>query len=202
MKDKNVTIVTGNTREKTIEKLGIEIVEHAKFSFYCMGNSIWYEDEEVLINQFILTEEELKFINNYINAIEFPHKNSNFMQMRKGCLNVSFTGQNSTEDIRKLFIDYDKEKNERIKFIKIFTKLFPRFEVGIGGDVSVDIFLHRCGKEQILGLLSSDHILFFGDRVEKYGVDHFLYKMCEAPRYKGFAITNSYLEIKEILQNL
>ena len=42
MQGKNVTIVTGNTREKTIEKIGIEIVKHAELSFFCMGNSIWY----------------------------------------------------------------------------------------------------------------------------------------------------------------
>lgn len=202
MKDKYVTIVTGNTREKTIEKIGLEIVKHSEFSFFCMGNSIWYKDEEVLINQFSLYEEELRFINNYINSINFTDKNGNYIQMRKGTLNLSFTGQDSSEESRKKFIQYDKETNERINFIKKFTDLFPRFQAGIGGDVSVDIFLRSCGKEQILELLFAEHVIFFGDRVDEYGVDHVLYKMCEASRYKGFAITDSYHQTKGILETL
>jgi phosphomannomutase len=202
MQGKNVTIVTGNTREKTIEKIGIEIVKHAELSFFCMGNSIWYKEEEVLINQFSLYEEELMFINNYINAIDFPDKNGNYMQMRKGTLNLSFTGQNSSEESRKKFIEYDNKTNERLNFIKKFTKLFPRFEAGIGGDVSVDIFLRSCGKEQILELLFAEQVNFFGDRVEEWGVDFLLYNMCQALPYTRHAITNSYHQLKEILLTL
>lgn len=202
MKDKQVTLITGNTRDKTIEKIGIEIVKHATFSFYCLGNSIWYEDEEVLINQFLLTEEEHTFINNYMNSMPFEHKNGNFMEMRKGSLNVSFPGQNSPEDIRKKFVVYDNRNGERIKFIRAFTNLFPRFEAGIGGDVSVDIFLHGCGKEQILELMFTDRVVFFGDRVEELEIDNFLYRKCRISPYEAYAINNSYFETKQILESL
>ena len=41
MKDKNVFIVTGSDRAKTVEQIGHEIVDNCTMVFQCAGNSVW-----------------------------------------------------------------------------------------------------------------------------------------------------------------
>lgn len=202
MQDKNISIVTGNTKDKTILKIGKEIIEHAGLCFFCLGNTIWKNGEELLINQFTLTEEEKQFINEYIKNSPFEFKTGNHIDLRTGSVNVSFPGQDSLQMHREAYVTYDLESNERIIFINRLRNNFSRLDAGIGGDVSVDIFLKGCGKEQILTLLVSGEVIYFGDRDGEYGIDKQILFQCQIPPFQGFAITNSYHELKELLLKL
>ena len=47
MQDKNVFLVTGSDRPKTIEQIGHEIVDACTMVFQCAGNSVWRKGLEV-----------------------------------------------------------------------------------------------------------------------------------------------------------
>lgn len=202
MQDKNISIVTGNTKDKTILKIGKEIIEHAGLCFFCLGNTIYINGEELLINQFALTEDEKQFINEFLKKGSFKYKTGNHIDLRTGSVNVSFPGQDSLQVHRDLYVKHDLETQERITFIHKLRDNFSRLDAGIGGDVSVDIFLKGCGKEQILNLLVSGHVIYFGDRDGEFGIDRHILEKCQIPPFKGFTISNSYHQLKEILLQL
>lgn len=202
MQDKQTFIVTGNTKEKTIIKIGQEILDHSFINFYCLGNVINIGNKDVFINQFTLLEDERKYITQFIKDLGFKYKTGNHFDIRTGSINISFPGQDSLTEHRQAFIEYDNETNVRLKFVKEFCEKFPKYDAGIGGDVSVDIFLRGCGKEQIIEQITGKTIMYFGDRPEQYGIDHKVMFRFGMPPFAAYPITNSYHELKEILQSL
>jgi hydroxymethylpyrimidine pyrophosphatase-like HAD family hydrolase len=202
MQDKNISIVTGNTKDKTILKIGREIIEHTGLCFFCLGNTIYINGNELLINQFTLKEEEKQFINDYIKQSTFEYKTGNHIDIRTGSVNVSLPGQDSLEFHRDLYVKHDILTNERVNFIHKLRDNFDRLDAGIGGDVSVDIFLKGCGKEQILNLFANGHVIYFGDRDGEFGIDNKILQKCQILPFQGFTISNSYHQLKEILLQL
>lgn len=184
---KQFFFLTGSGREKTIEQLGYDLVSKTRISYHCMANSIWIDDKEVSINQFILKPEELAFIENYVRNNRFPKKTGNHIDIRNGSINFSVVGRNATEDDRKLYISFDNMHQDRKNFIRRFTQKFPRFEAYYGGDVSVDICLQDCNKQQVLTLLMPhDKLYFFGDRCYPGGIDYPLAKNFQQRKIEEF----------------
>ena len=205
MKDKEIIFVTGSQREKTIEQLGISIVNSAKIGFHCLGNSIFINGKDVYINQFTLNEEELKFLNEKVAESQYHTKTGNHIELRTGTVNFSIIGKNADKEQRLDYYNYDKVTNERIKIIQELTAAFPRLEAYIGGLVSIDICLRGANKGQIIGLLPfREKNYFFGDRCFEYGVDQPLTKLFRFGdgSYKAFQIDEGYKQTWEILKNL
>lgn len=164
--------ITGSNREKTIEQLGQDLVDKCRISFHCMGNNIWIDGRERSINQFFLKSEELDYLENLVKQHTFTKKFGPHIEIRKGSINFSIPGKGASEADRKLYSKFDNAFKDRITIIKKFTKMFPRFEAYLGGEVSIDICLAGCNKSQIMSLLPPwNKLYFFGDRCEEYGID-------------------------------
>ena len=201
-KDKVVYLVTGSQREKTIYQLGQEMVDTAEITFNCLGNSIWIDGEETLINQIILREDELMWFNNTVQDSLSPIKTGWHIDIRHGSINFSTLGRNATPEQREIYKKWDSVVHERKEIILQFTKKFPRFDAYIGGDTSIDICLTGANKKQCADLLPSKSmnlsIYFFGDRCQPGGIDEPLAKHITM-RGKVFQV-NGYEETWSILR--
>lgn len=202
--DKEYYIITGSHREKTILQISEQIVKNAKLAFHCLGNSIWIDDHEVVVNNFLFKEEELDFLNNCILQSNFSIKTGNHFDYRKGSVNFSIIGKNASHEQRLQYVQYDEQSKERIQIIEKFTKRFPRFDAFIGGDVSIDICLTGANKKLILNLCDFRDCVFhyFGDRCFKYGADYPLRLALERTKHVWHQINNGYSETKDILERL
>lgn len=213
--NKDFFYVTGSNREKTIEQLGSHLVNKCAISYHCLGNNIWIQDREININQFTLKKEEIEFIENFIDQSRFPYKTGWHIDFRKGSANISVVGKNANMEQRYHYVKFDKLFQERENFIEGYMKHFPRFEAYLGGDVSIDICLKGCNKEQIMTMLiPNDKIYFFGDRCQPGGIDYPLAKIMsfssleiiKTQNYRHtweyFQINNGYKETWEILKCL
>lgn len=215
---KQFFFLTGSGREKTIDQLGSDLVYKTRISYHCMGNNIWIDDKEVCINQFTLTDKELQFMEDYVRRSSFPKKTGYHIDVRKGSVNFSVVGRNATEDDRRMYVAHDKVYQDRKTFIRLFTQKFPRFEAYLGGDVSVDICLESCNKQQVLTLLMpNDKLYFFGDRCYPLGIDYPLASKFQENtlenvknanssdnmyKWQYFQINNGYKQTWEILKYL
>lgn len=189
--------VTGSIKERTIDQIGQDLYDMCKLSFHCLGNQIWINDHEVLINQFTLSQEEIDFLMSLINKSPFPTKTGNHIEQRKGSVNLSIPGRWADTHIRQAYVDYDNTSGERLKFVELIENNLPRFNAYIGGDVSIDICLKNCNKSQVVTLIGNP-ALFFGDRMYKYGIDVPLKHVCHDYRH----IKNGFRETWEILKSL
>lgn len=198
---KNIYFLTGSNREKNIDQVGQDILDLATISFHCLGNSIWIQEQEVCVNQFLLKQEEYDFLNCAVLKSDFNNKTGSHIEYRKGSVNFSIVGKNASPDDRNLYISYDKVFNEREKIIKDFKKRFERLDMFLGGDVSLDICLRGADKSQCFTLIQHPMIHFFGDRCHGYGIDAPFAERCTGD-HKVSQINNGFRETWNILQTI
>jgi len=195
-------IVTGSSREKTIDQIGEQIVNNASMSFHCLGNSIWINEEEILVNQFDLKTEELNFLNRLIDLCNYNFKTGNHIEQRSGSVNVSFLGHGAPKEERLNFKKWDDANRYRDTVIKTFVKKYPRFDAFKGGMTSIDICLRGADKSQCISLInySNKPIIFFGDKTkEENEIDYPLAILREI--HTVYQIDNGYKETWDILKN-
>jgi phosphomannomutase len=199
---KTIYFITGSERHRTIEQIGIEIVNKAKISFHCLGNSIWISNREFLINQIELFDIEYNFLLDILNNSKFEVKTGNHIEIRKGSVNFSIVGRNADREQRKIYSNYDKLYNERLSIVQKIKDTFPRLDAFLGGDVSIDICLRGADKSQCRRLIEERELYFFGDRCYKNGIDEPFAKMCQGGVMQAFQINNGYNETWNILKTL
>ena len=200
--DKKIFYVTGSERYRTIEQIGSKLVDLAPISFHCLGNSIWINNKEFLVNQIKLHDDEYKFLLDCINTSSFNCKTGNHIELRKGSVNFSIVGRNADRNQRKLYTQYDQLTKERLNIVRNIKKLFPRLDAFLGGDVSIDICLRGADKSQCYRLMQTHELYFFGDRCYQHGIDQPFAKICVGDKLKYFQIDNGYKQTWEILKTL
>ncbi|NBP58113.1 hypothetical protein EBU71_16570 [bacterium] len=201
-KDKEIYFITGSERYRTIEQIGMDLVNFAKISFHCLGNSVWIDGKEFLVNQIKLTQDEYDFLSDQVRLSKFMCKTGNHIELRKGSVNFSIIGKNASRDQRKLYIDYDKIVDERLNIIKEIKNTFPRLDAFLGGDVSIDICLRGADKAQCYNLISTKILHFFGDRTYPYGIDYPFAKLCTGDCLFSHQIDHGYQQTWDILKSL
>ncbi len=205
---KKYALVTGSTLERTYEQIGHEITDGAMLVANCMGNSIFQEGRSVTLNEFEFTAEEEKWLMDKVEESSFHIRAGQHIASRPGSFNFSIVGRNATPEQREEYKLYDQEHKERISIAKEFRKRFSRFDVFIGGDISVDICLRGAHKGQVFHLLATfldgtESLSFFGDKMGKWGIDEPLAElMSSQPKCYSFEINEGYAETKHFLKNI
>jgi phosphomannomutase len=201
VKDKDIYLVTGSEREKTICQIGQEIVDMATMTFNCMGNSIWIQDREFRVNQFVLNSEELAWLESKVTSSPYHIRTGNHLVYRPGSINFSIVGRNATPDRRLEYKDWDRVHGERMSIIQELKERFPRLDAFIGGDISIDICLRGADKSQVYSLLiNRDVVHFFGDRCKPNEIDYPLVNKCQV-QDSVFEV-DGYKRTWEILKSL
>lgn len=204
--DKHYVLVTGSTYERTLEQIGPEITGGAMLVANCMGNSVFQNETTTVLNEFELTEDEIKFFNSKINSSKFKIRAGNHIVQRPGSVNFSVVGRDATTEEREEYKRFDHMEQERLAIAKEIYSKFPRFDVFIGGDISIDICLKGCDKSQLMHYIGNfpeygnGDISFFGDKMGPYGIDQPLAKLVlNTPGGKVFHVCNGYAETQDIL---
>ncbi|KIH45698.1 eukaryotic phosphomannomutase [Ancylostoma duodenale] len=155
-------------------------------------------------------EEKLqKLINftlRYFSEITLPVKRGNFIEFRKGMLNLSPIGRSCSQAERDQFVIYDKEHKIREKFVKALQENFADYGLCfvIGGQISVDAYPVGWDKTYCLQYIEKDYdvIHFFGDKTMPGGNDHAIF---EDPRTIGHAVVDPAdmkLQVELVLNEL
>jgi len=206
-KEHRYALVTGSTLERTKEQVGETIVENAVFCANCMGNSFYQHGEQNVINDFELNEDEILFLNNKIQNSNFEIKTGNHIVKRSGSVNFSVVGRNASSSQRELYKQYDQLHSERKQIREEFLSKFDRFDVYIGGDISIDICLRNANKsrtvEYIWALPEYRPLYFFGDKMGEHGIDRPLAERIEERDMgQSYEILNGFNQTKSIVSEL
>jgi len=170
MQDKNVFLVTGSDRPKTIEQIGHEIVDSCTMVFQCAGNSVWRKGLEVQSTKLNAPADMDAWLEQQVDFSPYKHRFGNHIEKRTGLINFSIVGRNAVGEQRDEYFAWDNENRERIKICKQFNELFPGFEAELGGNTSIDIHLKGKNKAQVYDVIGSP-MIFFGDRIHEHGND-------------------------------
>jgi hydroxymethylpyrimidine pyrophosphatase-like HAD family hydrolase len=200
-------LVTGSTYERTVEQIGSDITENALFVANCMGNSITQEGRSVTVNEFEFTQEEKEFLQGKLDTSPYPDRAGTHIAVRPGSVNFSIVGRDATEIQRQQYKHFDSVEQERLAIAKEFKQQFPRFDVFIGGDISIDICLRGANKRQIVDLAlpimnTMNEMVFFGDKMGEWGIDQPLADALDKFQLgRTFHITKGWQQTQHILSH-
>jgi phosphomannomutase len=171
MKEKNVYLVTGSDKEKTIEQIGESIWKSVNTVYQSCGNQVWQHGKLLKQNEFYLNKDmELK-LNEFLNNSSWTEKFGNHLEQRVGLVNFSIIGRNCSQKKREEYYSWDKIQKERVQICETIMSKFPNIEAAVGGQISIDIYEKGCNKAQVLDDIIGE-IYFFGDKMEKGGNDY------------------------------
>lgn len=170
----DVYLVSGSDYVKTVEQLGIYIVEHLVVrSYNCSGNSVWETGREIRSNNFELDSGAKQYLLYSGYTSQCPTKTGNHLELRPGSANFSTVGRNANAEQRAEYVAFDSQTNERQKIAEGFNQLFGgRYVATIGGETGIDITYPGKDKRQILEDFVGRTVYFFGDKLAPGGNDY------------------------------
>lgn len=181
----DIGFVGGSDYNKQLKQIGKDNIKLFKWKFTENGLVSYYNDE--LINNMSIVEHlgEQKYqnlINTCMKALSntnIPKKRGNFIELRKGMINISPIGRNCSQSEREEFYHFDKINNTRQKIIHEIKHELPHLNLqySIGGQISIDIFPYGWNKTYCLKFVENkyDKIYFFGDKTDPGGNDYEIY---------------------------
>ena len=171
MKGKNVYLVTGSDKDKTIEQIGEKIWSNVNRAYQSCGNAVYEKGKLIRQSDFKLDRELRRLLFTFNAVSEWPHKFDNHIEERIGLVNYSSIGRSCPQTYRNAYHMWDMLNEERKLFCKMVEETFPELEASIGGQISIDIYPKGQNKAQVLDDLEGP-ITFFGDRCEPGGNDY------------------------------
>ncbi len=171
LKDKNVYLVTGSDKDKTVEQIGNEIWSSVKRVYQSCGNQIWEKGKLIREIEFYLNEKMKLELNHFLETTLWKEKCGNHFEQRVGLVNFSIIGRNCSQEQREAYYNWDKKNQERVKICDFLMEKFPNIEAAVGGQISIDIYEKGKNKAQVLDEIEGE-IYFFGDKMDKGGNDY------------------------------
>ena len=171
IKDKNVYLVTGSDKDKTIEQVGEKIWLNVTRAYQSCGNAVYEKGKLIRQSDFKLDVELQRMLFTLKACSDWKHHHGNHIEERIGLVNYSTIGRNCDQSSRNAYYAWDQLKGERKLFCKMIEDTFPHLEASIGGEISIDIYPKGQNKAQVLNDLKGP-IIFFGDRCEPGGNDY------------------------------
>ena len=176
MATRDVYLVTGSDRPKTVEQIGEDIVDGCNMSFQCAGKDVWRKGSPVAQTNFTPPPEMTDWLKNELKNSKYPNRWGNHIEKRVGLINFCVPGRDMPDEERDEYFHWDKAIGERLDIAERFNKEFPGFQAQVGGNTSLDIFMAGRNKAQVYNTIGSP-MVFFGDRCEATGNDYPLVKM-------------------------
>ena len=87
MSTRDVYLVTGSDRPKTVEQIGEDIVDGCNMSFQCAGNDVWRKGSPVAQTNFTPPPEMNDWLNNELKNSKYPNRWGNHIEKRVGLIN-------------------------------------------------------------------------------------------------------------------
>ena len=173
MSGKQVFLVTGSDKSKTIEQVGEDIWLLVERVYQNAGNAVFAGGRMIKRNNFDLDDHpdlRKELLSLYVSSAWEP-KYGKHIEERVGMINFSTIGRACTREDRERYFEWDKEHKEREKICAKIVNKFTNIEAHIGGQISIDIHPQGLNKSQIMSDFD-EPCVFFGDRCEPGGNDN------------------------------
>ena len=164
-------ICTGSDRSKTIEQIGESLTNQFELVFHCSGNHVYKGNTEYKKNNWQLSSEQYKFLEDALASSLYNEKTGNHIEQRIGSANFSICGRNANFEQRQRYSTWEKQHQARKLISEQFNQKFGNTaEALVAGETSIDIFKLGHNKGQALDYID-DTVVFFGDKCFPGGND-------------------------------
>lgn len=201
VKSHTVYLVTGSDRSKTVEQIGLEIVNSVATCFNCQGADAWRKGTNVYSGIWEPQKDMLLHLEEELANSKFYRKTGKHIEIRQGMLNFSIVGRKANMEDRFMYKQWDEHKNERHGIAERFNQRFGSTVLAkVAGETGLDISPVGSDKSQILRHIGTENFMhFFGDKMEQDGND---YPLAAANKNGKNWHVSGWEETWEILKNL
>ncbi len=170
-------IATGSDYAKVQEQLPGHIIDGFTGIYCAMGNLLKAQGKTLYQNTFHATPDLLEKLEFYRQHTAYPGPLfPNYIEQRIGMVNFSVLGRDCPYAEREKYAAWDKTSHERLHIKEELTRLFPQYDIAVGGSISMDITPKGKGKGQIAQhirhIYPNEEIIFFGDKTFPGGNDY------------------------------
>jgi len=200
-------IATGSDYKKVEEQLPPTVIKGFTGIYSSMGNILLSKGSVVYQKDFKAEPLLFEKLEAYRKNTSYPGMlYPNYIEERIGMINFSVLGRNCPYTEREKYSAWDKNSHEREKNAAELRKLFPQYEIAVGGSISMDITPKGQGKGQIARHLRlqypDEKIIFFGDKTFAGGNDYELaYELSQMENTQVVQV-NSPEEVLMFLKNM
>jgi len=173
IKQHSVILVTGSDLTKTLEQVGIDIVENVEYCFNCSGNVAMYKGKTIFRREFTLPSDVESYLNEQLSNSPYPNRCGIHIEDRRYMVNFSVVGRGANKEQRIQYYEWDSINGERIRVADEINRRWSNIQAAVGGETGIDIFDQGCDKSQVVEYLHQNTI-FFGDRMDTTGNDYTL----------------------------
>ena len=195
----DVSLVSGSDYNKTVEQLGSDIIEAAKFVFSCSGNVVREAGEIVHEHTWSIPEPVMDYLKSELFTSPYEERFGKHFEHRTGMMNFSVIGRNAKGRDRTDYYKWDLEHGERARIAKTINDTWPDLFAVVGGETGIDISSAGTDKSQVLEWIKDD-ILFIGDRTDPIGNDYTLACATVEQRRGTFETVTDWKDTWEILK--
>lgn len=206
-KQKKVYLVTGSNVEKTKKQVFSSFLDQCAGVFTCSGNVFYSKGNLVYENKLELPKNFIRDLQLYLDqGSQWRKKTGTHIEIRKGMVNFSTIGRDSSPDLREAYYKWDQDTREREDIVDYIKGLYPEFEVSIGGQISVDIYPVGKNKAQVVEKLRELHgedveMIFVGDRCVPGGNDWPLAQRLDSIEGSHWYQVLSYEETRALIEH-
>ena len=194
IEEHKVSLVTGSDVDKSIEQLGVEILDNVEFCFNCSGNDIYHLGQNIHKADWRLPDEAQEWLSMKLRESKFHLRTDNHFEHRTGTCNFSIVGRNANLDERFEYVIWDTEMNERNNIAKEFVNKFSNIEAKVGGETGIDLYPKGKDKSQILDYIEETDLVFYGDKMEKNENDYPLVVAIDEKGYGKSILVTDYID--------
>ena len=165
-------LVTGSDYIKTVEQVGIKVVDNCKMIFNCCGNEVRKGKDIIFQSTWQPPANLIDALDVELTNSQFPVKTGRHIEIRTGLVNFSIVGRNASKEQRLDYVKYDNEVNERIAMALRLERQFDAIDFMLGGETGIDIYPTGRDKRQVLDYIDKQTVIFFGDKTLPGGNDY------------------------------
>lgn len=194
------SLITGSDVDKTVEQLGQDVFDQARYCFNCSGSDVYRNGVSLTRNNWTPSDKLVDALNKCLADSEYKHAYGNHIEVRPGSLNFSIVGRNAVGNQRTDYFNWDNISGERHRLCVTIRTLFPELTAGVGGETGIDVYPKGYDKSQSLKYFRGQDIHFFGDRCEPGGNDHSIASRLKNRRNCKVSHIKNWKETWQLLQ--
>ncbi|MBQ3565007.1 MAG: HAD-IIB family hydrolase [Alphaproteobacteria bacterium] len=170
-------VISGSDLKKVEEQLPQRIINKCAGIYCSMGNEFYQKGQLIYQNSFSPESSLIENLQKYRSNTKYPGELfDNYIEQRVGMINFSVIGRDCPQEARVQYKTWDDGHKEREKIAEDLSRLYPDYDISVGGNISIDIVPHGFGKEQVVEKLRKiypyEKIVFLGDRTMEGGNDY------------------------------
>ena len=163
-------LVTNNTYDNILPRLGRRIIDQSVATFTCGGNVVRMAGKDAIVDTWRPSPDVISYLESILKSSSFKIRSGPNIEYRTGMISFSVVGKAASEEERNRYKTWDKTNRERKVVVDYIKKNFPDVTAVISGDTSVDICKKQHDKSQIFQYFTKEDVVFVTNRQGMYNI--------------------------------